>query len=460
MSHPLDTLMNEEIRTIFNGPDYIVKYDISCTVHFPSGSVEALFVTDFSLLRDYINKFSDVLSINAVFGKGMVNHYILPNYKQLECTVTLKPLVNTPEYFQSQSAKITEFKYRAVLYEDAMQALQANHPSDTTRGQADIEDIVAVKMQLINPLQDKLRVATFGGCIRNANAMDAIRLLLGKYSKVDGIEDQFSIQGIDIVQGYNTEIREHINVPHLTPIISLPKVINEIVGGLYSTGFNYYLQGRHWYIWSPFNIRAYEKAQFTITVINVPANKLAQAEKTFRFTQNQLIILCTGEVDYKRISDKAENNAGMGVRFIDANKIMEGFGEQVDNKFTINSRKHVNEVSVYQDVSATPEKINILSESKDRITTSYLSEYSQIAMRKGAFAQITWENSMDNLVQPGTPVRYIYLQGKEPRQAYGTVVALESTYTPVSTGMMDRRFANKTILSLFLDDSVFSKELL
>ena len=458
MSHPRETLINEEVKLIFNSMQDIVKYSISCIIHTPLGDVKALFITDFSLLRDYVNKFSDVITLNATFGRGMVNHQIAPSYKQLEATIRLVPLANVPDYVELQNAKIQEYRYRAVLYDNSMELIKSNNESDRVKNISDAEDLVPLQFQLINPIQDQLRIATFGGCIRNANAMDAVRAILTRYSRTALIDQQYAIKGIDVQSGYTNEVRDHILIPHLTPIIRLPMVVNEIVGGFYPTGFQYYLQGQHWYIWSPFNVKAYESSNYSMTVINVPANKLAQAEKTFRLTSTQLIILCTGQVGFQRLSDKTESNLSHGVRFVDANNIVESFGEQRDNKLVVNRQKNVNEFIAQSEVTTNP--YPYARESADRITTNYLTQYSDIAMRKGAFLQFTWEHSLDNVIQPGMPVRYIYLDTNMPKQVYGTVIAVESTFTQTSDGIVQQRFANKSIVSLFVDDSVKNETML
>ena len=68
--HPLETLMKEEIVAVKNSGSFTVKYAITCQIVTPTHVYGALFVDSLHLLRDYMNKFSDVLSITAIFGKG------------------------------------------------------------------------------------------------------------------------------------------------------------------------------------------------------------------------------------------------------------------------------------------------------------------------------------------------------------------------------------------------------
>lgn len=453
--HPLDTLMKEEYDKIVNGEQFIIKYDIKCTIHAPAEDIEAFFVMDFSLLRDYVNNFSDVLSITAVFGSGTITHRIMPYSKELEATVILRPLVNMPDYVDSQTSKIKEYRFKAILYENGVKAIESNVLSDVSKKQRDIEDISAIKMQLVNPLQEQLRAKTFGGSIRDAVPLLSIRALLTKYSKMPAIEEQFRVKGVDIVPGYDTKVRDHIIIPHLTPVIRVPMLIDEIVGGIYPTGFQYYLQRNFWYIFSPFDVKAFEKSDYTLTVINMTKDKLAQLEKTFRITPTQIILLSTGEVRFDRLSERREINDSTGTRFIEATNVLgefkpdTGYGITGDNKLIISRAKNTNTFAASSEQSTTFAK-----ESNLRITTKRLYEYSKLAYRKGAMLQFVWENSADDLIYPGMPIRFIYMDGRMPKQVYGIVVALESTYISETRGIHQKKFSNNTVVSCFVEDVV------
>lgn len=447
--HPLDSLMKQEFERISSGQQFTVKYSIKCKIHAPNEDIEALFVMDFSLLRDYVNNFSDILSITAVFGAGTVAHRIMPYSKTLEATVTLRPLANVPEYVDATSVQIKEYRYKAVLYENSVSAIESNNVSDVSKKQRDDEDISSIRIQLVNPLQEQLLAKTFGGAIRNANPLEAIRTLLTKYSRLESIEMQHKVAGVDVVPGYNPEIKEHIVIPHLTPVIRLPLVINKIVGGIYPTGFQYYLQKNHWYIFSPFNVKAFEKSENTLTVINITKDKLAQLEKTFRITPTQVILLSTGEVKFVRLSDRAELNESSGTRFVDAKNIMSGFGQSGDNKLVITRQKNINEFE-----TPNSRDVSLVKESAGRITTGYMNEYSKIAYRKGAMLQFVWENGIDDLIIPGMPIRFMYMDGEMPKQVYGTVIALESTYISDTKGSIQKKFNNNTVVSCFVEDVI------
>lgn len=455
--HPLETLMKEEIVAVKNSGSFTVKYSMTCQIATPTHVYGALFVESLHLLRDYMNKFSDVLSITAIFGKGTIIHGILPHAKELEAYVTLKPLANVPDYVEQQNVGPVEYRYKAILYENPQEIIKSNIKTPNSEQMSNSEDIGYLQFQLVNPVQEAIRTKTFGGVIRNCSGLDAIRAILTRYSKLDGVDTSQQIRGVDVQDGYSKDIKEHILIPHLTPVIRVPKIIEELVGGIYPTGMQYYLQGSFWYIWSPYDTNRYGKDDVSLTVFNIPENKLAQIEKTFRITDRQLIVLSTGSVDFKPIEEKQLPNAPPAVRFVDSRNILGGFGKVEENKLKVDGRYNYTEIG---DPSVTELNVNNLAlESQVRITDKYLLEYGEMAKRRGALLQFTWENSVDNLIYPGMPIRFIYMKEKLPHQVYGTVIAIDSKFQSETQGMMQRRFLNKTIVSCFVTDKMLDQKM-
>lgn len=452
--HPLETLIKEEFNKIVNGNHYSVKYDIKCIIHTPLEDIESLFVMDFSLLRDFINNFSDILTITPVYGSGTVAHQIMPFGDKLEATVQLKPLANIPDYARSETEKIKEYRFKAILFDDAVEMIQSNTSSDSKKNQKNVEDISAINIQLVNPIQLKLRDMTYGTIIRDVDPVTAIRYILTKFSKIEGSDRHNRVRGVDFAPGASREVRDHIKIPHLTPVIRIPMVIDRIVGGVYPTGFQYYLQQDMWFIFSPYNTKTFEQSESTLTVINVTKDKLAQAERSFRLTPTQVIALSTGEVKFQRHSFKKDINESMGTRYVDAGRVMNEFGITGGNKFIVNRSANVNEYTTSAN-SQTAAK-----ESFVKITSKHNLERTQLAYRNGAILQAVWENSIDDLLYPGMPVRFIYMVRNEPKQVYGCLCAVDSTYVSESTSFMQRKFMNRSILTFFVEDKVENEDVL
>lgn len=462
----LESLIKEEFDKIKNGLQYYIKYNIHCTIHTPYTDHPALIVLNHSLFRDYIENFSDVISVTCVLGSGTIDQHITPFAAELEATISLRPVADTPDKLDDLVNPTNEIRYKAMLFDKSIKAIESNEMTDVSSFVKDINDVKTITLQLINPLQERLRALSFGGTIRDANPLAAIRYLLTRYSKPEGLDNTNQVVGVNVAEGYDTKVRKHIVVPHQTPIISLPKYICDTVGGIYSTGFQYYLQKNHWYIFSPYDTNAFSKASRTLTIINVSKRELSQVEKTFRLTDTQVILLSTGETRMTRLSDKLTADGESGARYVDANKVLEGYGVTGENKLKVSRKNNASEflskpMADMANQTPNPDKqVRYIKNTPGKITAGHLNELSMVARSNCSLLQAVWENAVDGLLFPGMPVRVIYMYDGAPKQVYGTLVSTQAEMRRETNGPLDSTFSNHTILSCYVSDTVNQSEML
>lgn len=435
----LQTIMSQEISAISAAPPQVVSYNYKVTVHTPTGKdINALTINSVNLLRDYYTRFGDVVSVQASFPLGEVIHDILPNHTDLEITLIKIPLRTTSNYEEITSEGNNVVRYSAKLYDVKNTLLEGKQIEASSKSQSSKNNMMSLDFQLIPTLLEELRVKTFGSVIRDSTPINAISCIL--------MSSTPEAQGITVESGYSTEVRNHIIVPHLSRVVDTPKIINKLVGGIYPTGFRYYMQDKMWYVYSPYNITQYHLAMKTLTIINLPKDKLSEMEVTFRQTAGQVIFLGTGDTSHFDESEKSVQNLGNGFKFVDATRILGDFGEIVDNKFMVDRTKNVAQVvNPHQQ-----RKVNIASESEQRITASYNLEYSEIMRRGGSIVQVHWEASEANLIHPGMPVRYMYMDSGFAKEIYGRVIATETKTRQTNRSVTQRIFTNDTIVTLFV----------
>lgn len=437
----LETIMKQEIDAISSAPAQVVSYNYKVIVHTPTQDIPALMVGSVNLLRDYYTRFGDVVSLQASFPLGEVIHDILPNHTELELTLIKIPLRTTSQYEELTGQGNLVQRYTAKLYDEKNALLEGQQMETASRSSGNRDGLLALDFQLISPLLESLRVKTFGSVVRDCSGIDAIRAVLMCHC--------LETEGITVEPGYDTSIKKHIVIPHHSRVVDIPKRVNKTVGGIYPTGFRYYMQHKMWFIYSPYNIRHYDKAAKTMTIINLPKNKLSEMEVTFRMTAGQLIILATGETGHFDDSEKTIQNQGNGFKFVDASKVLEDFGEIKDNKFVVDRTKNVTQV-VNKDQQR---KINIAPETTQRITSSYNLEYSEIMRRAGSVVQVHWEASEVDHIYPGMPVRYMYMDSGQPKQIYGRVIATETKTRQTNLSPTQRIFTNDSVLTVFVSNS-------
>lgn len=438
---PLETIMKQEVDAVRRSPPQVIAYNYKVIVHTPTRDIPALLIGGVHVLRDYYTRFGDVLSIQSSFAVGDIVHDILPNHEDLEITLIRIPLLATANYqtASNQSQKVA--RYTAKLYDARNLLAEGKTLIAANKNEANSNNILSVDFQLISPALNKLRVATFNGTVRDSSGMDTVRAIL-QSSDPD-------CKNITTEPGFDTKKKDHILIPPLTRIVDIPKRINQTVGGMYSAGFCYYRQTNGWYLFAPYNVNYYHVAPLTLTIINIAKNKLPEMEVTFRKTASQLIVLGTGDTSHIDFSETNIYNQGNGVRFVDSNSIIEGFGEVVNNKLVVDRTKNVTQM-----VDPTMQrKVNNAVQSPARITDKYNLEYSELLRRAGSLVQVEWEAAEIDNIYPGMPVRYMYMDGEIAKEIYGRVLGVECKSRQTNRDPKQRIFIDDAIVTLFVSRS-------
>ena len=440
----------QEIDAIASSGEKGTMCALECTIHANGKDLTPYYVNSLMRERNYVDDYAEVIVVDLTLAPGMLQYEILPFKDNLEITLRRLPLGENVVFTKDDETPIVAKRYRAVPFKTNSKVLEANNTGMVNQEMADKVDVTTAKFQLLDPLIEQLRTQTVGGIFRSMSGVNLIRYLLGKYSREVDVDDDFAVKGVTVLPGANPEVREHIIVPHLTPFNKFPELINKICGGIYPSGFRYYLQNGFWYLYTPFDIKGYEKSPKTISLMNVPAGRLPNPERSFRETATQVLALTTGEVQHTDKSEEMLLNLGSGTRFIDASRVMDGFVSVSGNVMTIEKSKNINEFVAEN----RPTGINLIAESPQRITANYLTEYAELARRQGSLINAVWENADPDLIYPGMAVKFMYVQNNVVEELYGTVNGTKTLEQPSNQNPKNRRFTANTLVSIFVTRKV------
>lgn len=448
----LSSVMQYEIDAIFRSPLPTVFYDMEVTIHTPSKDIKVLYPEYMGRLKDFVARYSDLVNVGVTLPLGTLIHDIYPHRESLEVTLKLIPLKATTVYEKYEQGIIISARYIAKLTKTSSELAEGNTDVATNKQLANEQHLAGIELQLIDKTAIDIKSLTVGMIARKQKAIDVIKYCLTAYSKEVVNNSGQPIRGVTVAPGYSEDVREQIMIPQLTRLVDLPNNVNKSVGGIYPTGFSYYLDGTNWFVYPLYDTKRYAKSDMTLTIINVPKNRLPGTEKTFRVTATQLIVISTGAVKHNDDFEYKKGSVGNAVRFVDANKIGEGFGEVKDNKFIPSRTLNTNESAMASD---DPEPVQqFFTDGQTKVTSQTNLEYSRLAEQAGSEAMITWENSNDSLIYPGMPVRYMFLANGEARQLYGTLLAAETSMTPTNNTPTKKRLSSTTVLSCFLERDV------
>lgn len=440
----LDTIISREIDTIANSSQPNIAHKWKLIIKANGREINALYVDNVKLDRLYAINFADELRLTAGFVSYDFYQNILPYKETLEATLIKIPMKTHADSEEDKSRQISTNIFRAQLMDGGSPIIEGDTPLAISKEQGKTAEISEVSLQLYNPVLDYIRKKEFGTTFRKTVPMDAVKYILAKITKPATADASVNIEGVDIAPGFSTDIREHLPLSP-SPIAALPYAINDLVGGLYPTGFHTYLQNKIWYVYPPYDNTRFDKTDYTLTLIKIPKNRMPSLERTFRLTKSQLIVLTTRETIHRDMSESNQLNTGNGIRFVDADKIMGEYAKVGGNKAIISAKGNVNEV-----VSEEREDGNMVLSTQNLISNDYNKEYSKLALKSGSVIQTVWENCILELLYPGMPVRYIFSDGDQSKELFGTLNAVEGLDYKPNINMGEPKFVSIALLTIFV----------
>ncbi len=440
----------DEVKLISESGSKPVFHRWELTIHANNKDIKPLYIDEVEIEGNYLTNLFDILSIEATFPLGQFNYYIVPYKTKLKATIKKVPLEENTQAVGNFQRPVETLTYYATLYKDKSDILEGNKPGIDDIHKLDRTDVTKVRFQLIDPLVKVVRTISVGNIYHGMRGIDLIRFILTKYTKMASKDMSVAAIGCTVADKANTEVRNNIIIPHRTRLIDVPYLINKIAGGVYSAGLSYYLQKGQWFVFAPFDITAYETSKKGLTIVNLPANRFPEPERSYRETPTQVIIIATGNSSHKDFSESMQQNTGNAIAFVDANKIFGNFVKTENGTSNIERGKNVNEVVG----ELRDDGINYIAESRDRITANTFTEYMKLAEKSGGFIQDVWENSNPDLLYPGMPVKYMYVENNMPQELYGILIGAHTISMSGTRSVSNKRFGNKTTLTLFLQRKV------
>lgn len=441
-----NTPLYREIEAIVSGAEKPVHFTVEAIIHVGANVYYPLKLLSIDNLEDYELAYADTMIVELSLSAGSFSTDIYPFKDQVDITIIKKPIgevgnnINPDKVIQSE-------RFTAVLKDTGNPVIEGNTNATPSKDTLDLTNIINVKFQLINKAVEQIRMVTIGGIYRRVRAGELIRALLTAEINNINVEGVRKPLGVDLASGYNQEVREHILIPHGVKLIDMPAFIQNECGGVYSAGFTCYMKSDYWYVYPLFDVKRYGKADRVLNVINVPRNKFPGIERTYRQDGNNIVIMCTGEVQFSDDSESQQLVYGNGVVFPNMKQFMNGFSFTKNNKTTVS--RGANNTEVISTARANGKNnVQVLS---DLPASNPLVEYSRLARRQGSFLTFVWENSNPSLITPGIPVKFSYIDNNKISAIYGSVIKAHHFTSLAGDGMMASKYVNHSVVVVFVD---------
>jgi hypothetical protein len=431
------TSLYEDILRTFNRKDGVTRtfYRWECELYANGKIIKVLGVQGTTLERNFLDRVSDIVGIEVTLGMGDFIYDVYPARDNLKAMLYRIPVYPNTEMDHDTGSIVSQL-FDAVLWNPRDLTIMSGGSAGASKGEANRAQIYPFKLQLVDPRWQAVRLYEFSAPVEDITREDLLRYVLT-------IPD-----GIDKISVVPPSVKEKVvyeTVPVGVTIESFPGWLQEYGGGVYNAGIGWYFQKGQWFVYPTYDTTRFTTEEEVITICNVPPERMAMPESTYRQDGKQLYVLATGKVQFTDTTQAQELMGGNGVRYGRAD-IMSQRDEYDNGEIYLN--REANSVAVV----GNPRKDGLtVAPSSGMTTNNHAVEMSKIAAQRGAVLTFEWQNSNVGLLKPGMPARFFYAQNKRVIMMEGTVLSATQTSTPSGQGLANRTHQQNAVVTLFLN---------
>ena len=439
-----DSLIMQEVNEISVSGEQSTNVRLECQIFNGTDWVSPLTVLGKQLHRDYEKDFGDILLLQVQVGLGTYLKKILPFREKLQVDLTTVPITEG-QGRDIVGEKIKVKRYWAILLNQDASLMDPRTAEASSTEVLDRQGIVTVEFQLSDEAIQQIRMTTVGLIARQTTTTNLLTTILTKTTEVVDSKNQQLIFGVDVAPGFSTRQRSQIIIPpqNLTDVVAH---LQDHEGGIYSTGASCYLQNGQWYLFSPYNTQVVGNTGKTLTVVMVPSTTY-QGEKTYRKTGDNIVILCNGHVGEEDVGLASRTETGTGYRFINADRLLDGFVSPSDNKAVFNRNKNLTEFSL-SDFSDGTSNVRW---SDSPVSSNPFKHYTELARKSGRPVNLLWQHGDVDLLHPGMPVKLYALVNEQVKLFKGILLMASETRNAVDNGAIKSRYPASVRLGIFLE---------
>ncbi len=445
-----------DIEDILKGTDPIPVYRYTVQVHTTEKDYDAIQVLSVDISRDYVNKYGDEIALSFQLPRAVYLKDFYPYRHNLEISLSRELLAAEGGYPSAASGVETK-RYKAIFL------AQANyHPVGGSDHQLDEFTLnnqvpVDVHVQLLDRTLEPLRLKTVSGTFSNVKREALIQSILGGETNKIKVDGKAPLDGFDMPEPDNKEPISQIIFPNNTPVLSVPSFIQERHTGVYSSGIgNYYqsYQGKNlWFVYPLFDVERLTENKPKLIVYSVTGHQFSGMDRTFLLKDHNLHVLASDAKRYVDDGEAGQMSSGSGFRQANADALFNA-PVSAQNGEAIAARAKLNtEVSIQN----RSDGFNYAPVSTRGVSNNNYAEYSRQIMKNVARIDFIWHNARYDLLYPGMPCKYLYIDNNEVKTVRGVVAHHHTLITKGATSAgvkaTDIKYAQSTYVSLIVERS-------
>lgn len=379
------------------------------------GTVKFFKIINIDIHRNYVNDYCESIIIDVLMGAGDFYKKIYPFADNLSCFIRKREMIENTTFF-NYSGIHDEYKYKAFLIGNTTQGIDANN------GTGPINDpdmgFVKASFQLIDQSSFDLKQVVFNGLLEMTDPSQALSMILS------GTGEDYDVAGVNMVKPDVTEKRQII-IKRGTLVKDMAQYLQQEYG-IYNFGIGSFLQEIEtekdgvrllWWVYPLFNNARYNIEYFKLTVVFIqPQHDIPHSSRTYYVDNGNITIISSSNNEITNNQNTAQLNQGTGVQVINPFENRSTNTDDVaPNKTTIDGTTGV---STFTSVDRKDKYKNTVSVYGDVANTARL--VSSVVGNNGTYVTVTWRYANVEILQPGMPVKLVYLDGNL-KELYGTL---------------------------------------
>lgn len=445
------TALWADIRKVLEDPAKPVKFRYEAFIHTEKEDISLMKLTNLDIVRDYANNIGEEIFCSFIMPLGDYVKRVYPFRNNLELTVRRK------QTSEAANKVLTEYpseavRYKAVFLPNENKSVKGNEFDQIDKHTLDRMDILTVKLQLLDRSLEPLRIKTTSGTFANVAHKDLIHALLAGESAKVLVDGKPSIDGVDIVEPDNKESKKHVIVPSGTLVTGLATFLQEKFNGIYTKGIGTFLQSyakkKLWFVYPLCDYKRFDKESKPKAVFYmVPENRFSSVERSYRESGDILHVLITGQKHYQDSGESDMMDGGNGFRMTEARSFMKK-PVKITPEGPKASRAQMNHETIVVD---RKDNLNYAPVSGEATSSNPFTKYSSLSLKMMARVDLVWENANPDLIYPGMPCKYMFLENDVTRELKGTVVFCHVVIQSNTIGVTMNGHGVKCVLSLLLE---------
>lgn len=410
--------------------------------------INPIKVVRLDVSSDFEDNYKDEMSVTIAMPMGDVIHDIGPFQDDLKITLI-------EERYEDGMYVPRPSEYRAYLLQEIPKRIvSSNSPAMNSRGEANSSEIMTVGFSLEPVVMEYIDNSSTGTIVKSVAPHSVLTTLFANVIDSIVVNDDERITAIDMYQPSNVTPKDQMIIPHHTPIVELPDLLQSKLGGIYSTGLGFYIQNQVVYFWPLYDTKRISINSKKLQVILSPTRHFKASESTTIIDNDTVAILGTGPIEVFDDTLGDINKGGDSVRYLDAGSAIGGFGKTVDNHFIADRAGSNSEMSTVK----TGSGITRARQGAGKVTSNVFEQASKLAQRDGIRLTVVWRNSDRNLLIPGMVTTIIYYTDGEVREASGVLLSCISSIEMIGKGLVEGSMVNTSVLTVFIDrnDPIFA----